>query len=169
MGLQGGAPRPPGNLRHSGGEARRRCSRTKPPSTSAPTSSSSSSILPSSRGAHEHFNKKGELVGVTEHITAGRCPDCNASYESVVTECPKCQAKKPEWNGARCAACGFQGQVLPEGQVALPVALLQAHPRPVRRGDPGRKPGRQVQDHRRWARLCVRWKPRAGSCCRARR
>ena len=28
----------------------------------------------------------------------------------MVTECPKCQAKKPEWNGARCAACGFQGR-----------------------------------------------------------
>ena len=59
---------------------------------------------------HEHFDKKGELVGITEHITAGRCPDCNASYENVVTQCPKCEAKKPTWNGARCSECGFQGR-----------------------------------------------------------
>ena len=50
VGLQGGAPRSPGDLRHSGGEAAEGVSRTRPPSTSAPTSSSSSSILPSSRG-----------------------------------------------------------------------------------------------------------------------
>ncbi len=60
--------------------------------------------------SHAHYDKKGELVKLTEHITAGRCPDCNASYESVVTQCPRCDAKKPDWNGARCTACGFQGR-----------------------------------------------------------
>ncbi len=60
--------------------------------------------------SHAHFDKKGELIGVTEHITAGRCPDCDAKYASVVTQCPKCQAARPDWNGARCEACGFQGR-----------------------------------------------------------
>lgn len=60
--------------------------------------------------SHAHFDKKGELIGVTEHITTGRCPDCDAKYASVVTQCPKCQAARPDWNGARCEACGFQGR-----------------------------------------------------------
>lgn len=59
---------------------------------------------------HDHFSRKGDYLGKTENIVTSRCPDCKVHYHQVVTECPKCGGKRPEWNGNRCTACGFQAR-----------------------------------------------------------
>lgn len=59
---------------------------------------------------HDHFDREGNLVDTTVGITTGSCSKCKAEYEKVVTECPKCNAGSPDWNGARCTNCGFYGR-----------------------------------------------------------